>query len=142
MRLSEAMRLGAMLRPQVEGVYFAFGGSCAIGAAIEATGGDIADEESHEAHIVAHFGWIDKAKTNCPACQDRDEVGCIITHLNDVHEWTRDRIADWVATIEPQEAQPESVDSEAARAGLDDGLSGGSRPLPEPEISVGSARPR
>ena len=38
MQLSEAIRLGAMLRPQAYGHYFIRGGSCAMGAAYEAYG--------------------------------------------------------------------------------------------------------
>lgn len=39
MRLSEAIRLGAMLKPQGFGSYFRHGATCAMGAAIEAVGG-------------------------------------------------------------------------------------------------------
>jgi hypothetical protein len=33
-------------------------------------------------------------------CEQLDVVGRIIPHLNDDHRWTRERIADWVESIE------------------------------------------
>jgi len=39
-----------------------------------------------------------------------------IAHLNDGHGWTRERIADWVATIETQEtAEPVKAETVAVR---------------------------
>jgi hypothetical protein len=37
-RLSEAIRIGARIRPKCTGVFFRNGGSCAMGAAMEANG--------------------------------------------------------------------------------------------------------
>jgi hypothetical protein len=39
--------------------------------------------------------------SKCPACPQRntDSVEAVIMHLNDVHQWGRNRIADWVDTL-------------------------------------------
>ncbi len=101
MKLSEAMRLGAMIRPQAFGGYMVRKGaeyhSCVLGAAIEAANSGL-----------AAWPWLKSWKYHpfCPACAGGDQSGdaySIIVHLNDRHRWTRERIADWVATIEPAE---------------------------------------
>ena len=60
--------------------------------------------------IMAHTGVA------CPVCAAKSSVinaGVINTvmHLNDRHMWSRERIAEWVATIENAEEQtPEPVE--------------------------------
>jgi hypothetical protein len=115
MKLSEAIRLGAMLKPQ------GFGGNttgpmatvtCALGAAYEAA--EVAHcwiALSRRFPILMRIEWL-----VCPACDERVETP--IPHLNDDHRWTREQIADWVATIEAQheptpEPHPVSVEVEA-----------------------------
>jgi len=139
MKLSEAIRLGSMMKPQAFGDYFRWESdtedgtppiaSCALGAALDAIG---------EGHGPGSNGWHLDAivrttwpvlwqPTDCSAlgcghacgvidaCSvDGDGVVAIrrsvakqIVHLNDYHKWTRDQIADWVATIEPAE-QPDA----------------------------------
>lgn len=101
MKLSEAIRLGSMLRPQAFGGLFVANGSCALGAAEEAAGGRWM------------LLWLDHPSmfAPCPDCQRQIKgLGMdmpTIAHLNDSHSWTRERIADWVATIEPQDAPVE-----------------------------------
>lgn len=57
-------------------------------------------------------------KVDCPACTRPQETAQrTIAHLNDKHKWTREAIADWIATLEPTE-----VGSEAARAVTSDVL--------------------
>lgn len=97
MRLSEAIRLWAMLHPQYFGATYGMDvnhqvlGTCAMGAARQA------------GFIVRREGVLDIA-TRCPHCgKVRDALLRVITHLNDGHRWTRERIADWVATVEPAE---------------------------------------
>jgi hypothetical protein len=114
MQLSEAIRLGSMLKPQ------AFHGpsrwlrlaqesaTCALAAAAEAAG----DSE------LFVFGWdarwpVTVLRVVCPACSDHpvmDVVSCVAV-LNDYHQWTRERIADWVETIEGAEPQAIGVAS-------------------------------
>ena len=105
MTLSEAIRLGAMLHPQcfewLEGKDH--GGvtveTCALGAA-KVAGYPIRDLDR----------WSQAAVITCPACGISWWGGlgrCLygaIEHLNDVHRWTREAIADFVATVEPPEA--------------------------------------
>ncbi len=94
LRLSDAIRLGAMLHPQCFEVmytlddHFEITATCAVGAAIQA------------GYTFAYL--LGGQRMACPACGHYDEpiVG-IIQHLNDAHRWTRERIAAWVATLEP-----------------------------------------
>lgn len=98
MRLSEAIRLGATMKPQCFGELFSKdGGSCAMGAAQDAAGGGI---------LYAMYDFIVKlSDERCPECGKGRTTGrgCkhLIAHLNDVHHWTRERIADFVELHEP-----------------------------------------
>lgn len=108
MRLSEAIRLGAMLHRQAFGSYSHIDKSgrvfatCALGAA-RAAGYEI---ESGTLKL-----------SQCPECGDY--VWCpafpLVAHLNDIHQWTRERIADWVETIE-LERQPANEEATATNA--------------------------
>lgn len=103
MKLSEAIRLGAMIRPQGSGVYFSLGRSCALGAAFEACGATAYDEGF--ATSGDYLFSILRMWAPCPACvYDHHRLGFVVTHLNDHHGWTREQIADWVETIEAQHA--------------------------------------
>src|SRR6185436_16765159 len=99
MKLSEAIRLGAMLRPQSFTNGFDGTGTCAWGAAFEAVGyapkGFKFDGAwmpkwgEHEFHKL-----FDKSRA-CPDCGARFTSDMIV-HLNDDHRLTREPIADWV----------------------------------------------
>ncbi len=109
-RLSEAIRLGAMIRRQITGRYFFAGGTCAAGALMEALG--LITEENHLRASAIYrdsdnFQMFPVVKAelssseNCPEC--RGGWHCIrdlIVHLNDQCGWTREQIADWVEEIE------------------------------------------
>lgn len=41
-----------------------------------------------------------RAYVTCPVCQSRDSVLQRVIHLNDVHNWTREAIADWLDTLD------------------------------------------
>jgi hypothetical protein len=106
MRLSEAMRRGATLHPQAFGHYFDVGlageivASCAIGCSLEAVG--ITNNPSTQQINYIFPVLIDSPDTSCPAdCGFSGDLGSTICHLNNSH-WTRERIADWVETIENQ----------------------------------------
>jgi hypothetical protein len=93
MKLSEAIRLGALLHPQLFGAFNLIERetghilrTCAIGAA------------SAAGYDTTRLG--NSSVTQCPACQLRGGVAGIIAHLNDDHRWTRERIADWVEMCE------------------------------------------
>jgi hypothetical protein len=106
MKLSEAMRLGAMLNQQgfisdsdgsSEGHRAAINGerTCALVAAQRAVGHD---------GLSWSRGWTwinDYTRQACPQCGLVQLNAMIaILHLNDFHRWTREQIADWVETIE------------------------------------------
>jgi hypothetical protein len=113
MKMSEAIRLGAMLKPQ------GFGGksvrsatvSCALGSALDALGVERQSTGAAHAHLVRLWPWSDRklAYPTCPVdgCREVyvDKAIAGIWHLNDQHKWTRERIAGWVETIEPQEVE-------------------------------------
>jgi len=101
MKLSEAIRLGSMLRPQAFGKIFDGKSSCAFGAAQEALG------LHWDFPVVITWPWLDDPLI-CPACLLTEQLGAAVisSHLNDKHQWTREEIADWVATVEPQKINP------------------------------------
>lgn len=111
MKLSDAIRLGALLHPQCFGsmTRWRYGGelpsavgddevigTCALGAAEAAGYGD-----------VFYSGDADMACPECP--QWTNGLAQVIAHLNDWHRWSREAIADWVATVEP--ADPDAATS-------------------------------
>jgi hypothetical protein len=100
MKLSEAIRLGAMLKPQAFGDYTDGVGTCAIGAANEAIG------SSADINTTHWESFLDMSvdQSSCPVCARSARVfeESLIVHLNDDHRWTREQIADWVETIEQQ----------------------------------------
>lgn len=36
----------------------------------------------------------------CPGCCEQSSLAFIIPHINDEHKWTRERIADWLDTLD------------------------------------------
>lgn len=104
MKVSEAIRLGSMLRPQgFGGLWTGMGEthSCALGAAFDALGCGFIGLGRPPLKVDL---WL-KDRATCPTCGPyvyarREEI---IAHLNDRHRWTRERIADWVESIERTE---------------------------------------
>lgn len=111
MRLSEAIRLGAMLRPQAFGVIFDGSGTCALGAAYEAIG---KLHRMEECDAREDWPWLKNDKLVCPECGGSPGFGpsVISAHLNDNHLWTREQIADWVETIEQQQDAVQGLPAE------------------------------
>jgi hypothetical protein len=105
MPLSQAIRLGATMKPQAFGYFYGDDGrsSCALGAAADAIG---ADPERLEFARTWQFADVFDQPL-CPECgknadeRDGDGDKDIIIHLNDVHQWTRESIADFVELHEP-----------------------------------------
>ena len=94
----EAIRIGAMLKPQGFGDSFdktIF--SCANSAAREAVG----DTSNH---IWIVFPFSATRGILCPVCVGTalNEMLCgvVAMHLNDLHKWTRNQIADWLEPLE------------------------------------------
>lgn len=121
MRLSEAIRIGAKLRPQTTaGEYIEpHGGSCALGAAYEAIADgddvleDVCDDELEEAFPILRDS---EPSVACPSCANTVHMSPmgLIVHLNDTHKWTREQIADWVETsLESAGADPAVVTQSA-----------------------------
>lgn len=96
MKLSEAIRLGSTMKPQAFGSAFKDGGSCALGAAQDAAGEKIMQD------LDVYWSQCQRLWLHCPVCDGRDSVYGIMSHLNDGHRWSRERIADWVEFIEAQ----------------------------------------
>ena len=140
MTLSEAIRLGATLGPQIHGqIAGADDATCALGSAIKAAGlqvdstvlaGMPTRDGTYGATVVVPDAWgvILCTIATCPHCQDNtralERVGLcpppqikqlvsqIVPHLNDAHRWTRERIADWIEqTFEQPERNFEHPDS-------------------------------
>ena len=103
MRLSNAIRLGAMLYPQGLRNLFQDGRSCALGAALIACG---KDPNVVGCDGVAELWPYVMVLVSCPVCDERKRAMWQIAsfHLNDKHAWTREQIADWVATLEAAQA--------------------------------------
>lgn len=112
MRLSEAIRLGAMLSPQAHWGYTGHPAdipvnpppTCAIGAALLAVGKlaevlDIDTDLSH-AHVFPALNRL----VMCPVDHGLFAMDVIIVGLNDGEYWSREAIADWVATVEMAES--------------------------------------
>lgn len=108
MKLSEAIRLGAMLKPQ--GVLFALrnGKTCALGAAMDAIGAlpqrrwfkwlPVADLEPAKAR------WPELNRIIRHPCSGRKwRLRRVIWDLNDIRGWSREQIADWVEQIEREQ---------------------------------------
>jgi hypothetical protein len=129
MRLSEAIRLGAMTSPQGFGVDSVNldrdAPKCAWGAAIEAAGlpsqraaGGVSLRGEPPIGLVVTIPdeWLRIANqwTHCPECNTfRGYVAYLIPHLNDEHRWTREQIAAWIETLEAKEAEAEAVMQDA-----------------------------
>jgi len=125
-KLSEAMRLGAMLSEQGYGMRAMTGEvRCALGAALNAVHDPVSKKwpswmGSYQA-VREYWPWVYEYETACPAadvCHWRPITPILvlrtITHLNDEHHWTREQIAAWVATMEPvveAEASPVTRDT-------------------------------
>lgn len=112
MKLSEAIRLGAMLRPHGHGAILRRNATCALGAALEAVGLLTDWEQASRNNPFGNwdawwknvpFSAVLWAKATHPLHGAEQPISNIIVSLNDSHGWTREAIADWVATVEPQE---------------------------------------
>jgi hypothetical protein len=92
MKYSEAILIGSQFRPQGFGGYGP--GYCANQGAMKAMN-------------LNHYSGLPGAlvELDCPACEQRqrDILASVVTHLNDDHRWSREKIAEWVARVEPAE---------------------------------------
>lgn len=80
-KLSQAIRIGALLRPQCQGITDGKGGTCALGSAYEAMTGQFPPSTADAAWFLME------------AFPDAEDEVCNIFPLND-SGWTREAIAD------------------------------------------------
>lgn len=116
MKLSEAMRLGSMLTAPVKGPYVEFKdgrvcGACALGAAAVAMGyADKCDIEPYLDDLWPGLLRMDIPTCPEPSCHGGRSHDRHLTLINRViqlfehHDWSRERVADWIATVELQQA--------------------------------------
>jgi hypothetical protein len=138
MKLSEAIRMNGMMKPQGSGSLSMYSADapCALGGALQSIGKqhvatkviDPFDSCSPEFdrnywEVAEAWPWsVRHIHDHCPvsvcSCNYSDAAS-LIYHLNDTHRWTRQQIADWVS-VEPQEeavAVEESVETVAGVSG-------------------------
>lgn len=113
MRLSEAIRMNGMMKPQGFGgmSFYSDEAPCALGGALQSIGKQTHDVVDYPRLRV--FWPVMDNHADCPACAFDvysvcDVLGAIY-HLNDYHRWTRSQIADWVASLEPSEPDQEQT---------------------------------
>src|SRR5262245_27605753 len=106
MKLSEAIRLGAMMAPEHRGPYWIrydngqVCGTCAMGAAYHAGGLIhshtflVPDSEARQTFPVL------AKKVPIPDGTLVADLEEVVIHLFEWKKWTREQIADWVETIE------------------------------------------
>jgi hypothetical protein len=108
MKLSEAIRLGAMMKPQAFGPQIGSSTtkdkSCALQAASEALSLTWTHATAAYSELFNLYPFL-RQSAICPMTGlIHDDTMQTIYLLNDVHKWTREAIADWVETIEEKEA--------------------------------------
>jgi len=105
-KLSEAIRAGAQLRPPAIGQFFEANAdgvlcSCALAAAYEVVIG-AAHPRLGAQHILPALERVfpcANAVVNHPVHQLPGSVYGAVMNLNDEYHWSREQIADWLASI-------------------------------------------
>ncbi len=112
--LADAIMRGVRRRPvQSFGEYFgANGGSDALGAAYEGIFLLPRDVRGYRPRVWRLFDFLESAARHCPAgCRKYLPIAALMVHLNDDHEWSRERIAEWVHG-EAERVRPSSASTE------------------------------
>lgn len=103
MKLSDAILKGCEMRPVQSFTNYGVSGgpACVQGAALVGAGID-AHDESVRSLMYETWPWV-ITELRCPSCGSSLEMSVIgvLFKLNDIHRWTRERIAAWVTTVEP-----------------------------------------
>jgi hypothetical protein len=118
--LSEAIRIGAMLKPQGTGGFGDDGTSCALRAAMDATTIGYSKYGIDYSEQLEHWPVLAR-QVDPPVEMEERSVIHIIWVLNDSRRWTREAIADWVETLEPARQQ-DSASAQAVDAVAGDSL--------------------
>lgn len=97
-KLSQAMRLGAMTTEQMFGRPWNEDQSkaCAIGAAYLGLGAPDGIVSSYSYDYVSRFGNGKSYRTPCLHDYAGNTLTGVIWHLNDDHKWPREKIAEWL----------------------------------------------
>lgn len=112
MKLSEAILMNGLIKEQGFGndSMLSIDAPCALGGALQSIGRQeecIAAWEVSLAYKIVKevWPWSEAlAEYKCPChCEFKDFPLNLVFHLNDSHKWSRARIAEWVASIEPDE---------------------------------------
>lgn len=126
MKLSEAIHLGSMLRPQIYGPYSSRHGTCAMGAALEAVGKLGRNTATNERRMDRIWPWVAwrlemRYCPNCARIGRFKNIHDLIIHLNDEDHVSRGQIAELMHKVEKQALdQLVPNPSEEARAKLGD----------------------
>lgn len=133
-KLSEAIRLGAMLKPQCTGKLMTVSGpekTCALGAALDSIGAIKRERVifQHDDDAIPALRYTEPEDLwpilRTLIIHPVDAVACdlqsVIISLNDDYLWTREGIADWVETIEKDAdgSHIKNRDTGAVAAGMD-----------------------
>jgi hypothetical protein len=100
MKLSDAIRLGAMMKPQAFEGWADTGGSCALLAAAEACGMEPRINEIAQRPSVDYDALRERFPMLTAA------LICEVFKRNDSLRQTREEIADFIATLEAQQEHP------------------------------------
>jgi hypothetical protein len=103
--LAEAILRGSRRRPEQSfGAYYkGRHASCALGAAYEGLY-RLPDEAEGIApkDLFRYYECLDFTIKWCPeGCHKQLPLAALIVHLNDVHHWTREQVAGWLASLAP-----------------------------------------
>lgn len=115
MRLSEAMRLGAMMGRQLFNHLVDGMDSCAIGAVVLTIGVELSRLKTHQIWdadaLRRRWPFLDAIVQQPCACareprprafgRNECDLWPTIVHLNNEHRWSRECIADWIESLEP-----------------------------------------
>lgn len=110
LKLSEAIRLGAMVTPQCTRRFYHDGATCAFGSALHAVGALNRENpmDSEQNQFIYQRWPLTEQRAACPVCGMVAKMFIVGAFcLNDTHHWTREQIADWVETLEPKDAPVE-----------------------------------
>jgi hypothetical protein len=97
--LAQAILAGVERRPvQSFGEYFGEnGGSDALGAAYEGIFRLPRDVRGYHPRVWRLFDFLENTARRCPApCHKYLPIAALMVHLNDDHQWSRERIAAWI----------------------------------------------
>lgn len=108
MKLSEAIRLNSVMKPQGKGndSIVSRDAPCALGGALQSIGRQPDDFRQAYRELIDHWPWLADLSI-CPCGQSHHHcsvpamtIASIIWSLNDLHGWSRSQIADWVEGFE------------------------------------------